>query len=193
VAYISRWIAERLTPLRPISEKQIHYAYLAGLLHDIGKIGISESVLRKNGRLSEEEYKSIQSHPRIGASILSGILQMEEIVPGVLSHHERMDGKGYPNGLRGDKIPLIAKIVSLADAFDAMTSRRVYRDAMNLHKALSIIENGIGTQFDEEVARVFLDSDIHKLWDIIQDGFIESWDYSNFDEYGVEAVGALVR
>ena len=74
-----------------------------------------------------------------------------------------------------------------------MTSRRVYRDAMNLHKALSIIKNGIGTQFDEEVARVFLDSDIHKLWDIIQDGFIESWDYSNFDEYGVEAVGALVR
>ena len=193
VAYISRWIAEHLSQVRPISDKQIHYAYLAGLLHDIGKIGISEIVLRKNGRLSDEEYHSIQAHPRIGASILSGILQMEEIVPGVLGHHERIDGKGYPNGLQGNQIPLIAKIVSLADAFDAMTSRRVYRDAMNLQKALSIIENGIGTQFDEEVARVFLDSDIHKLWDIIQDGFIESWDYSNFDEYGVEAVGALVR
>ena len=74
-----------------------------------------------------------------------------------------------------------------------MTSRRVYRDAMNLQKALSIIEDGIGTQFDEQVARVFLDSDIRKLWEIIQDGFIECWDYSNFDEYGVQAVGALVR
>lgn len=193
VAYISRWIAERLSRIRPLSEKQLHYVYLAGLLHDIGKIGISESVLRKNGRLSDEEFKSIQSHPQIGASILSGIHQMEEIVPGVLGHHERIDGKGYPNGLKGDEISLIAKIVSLADAFDAMTSRRVYRDAMNLQKALSIIEDGIGTQFDEEVARIFLDSDIHKLWEIIQDGFIESWDYSNFDEYGVQAVGALVR
>ena len=193
VAYISRWIAEHLSRVRPLSDKQIHYAYLAGLLHDIGKIGISEAVLRKDGRLTDEEYRAIQSHPRIGASILSGILQMEEIVPGVLGHHERTDGNGYPNGLKGDEIPLIAKIISLADAFDAMTSRRVYRDAMNLQKALSIIENGIGTQFDEEVARAFLNSDIHKLWEVIQDGFIESWDYSNFDEYGVEAVGALVR
>ena len=118
---------------------------------------------------------------------------MDEIVPGVLSHHERIDGKGYPNRLKGDQIPLIAKIISLADAFDAMTSGRVYRDAMNIQKALTIIEDGIGTQFDEEVARVFLDSDIDKLWKIIQDGFIESWDYSNFEEYGVEAVGALIR
>jgi hypothetical protein len=193
VAFISRWIAERLSRVQPLSDKQIHHVYLAGLLHDVGKIGIGESVLRKNGRLSDEEYAVIQSHPRIGASILSGIRQMEEVVPGVLSHHERIDGKGYPHGLKGQQIPLIAKIISLADAFDAMTSRRVYRDAMNLQKALSIIENGMGTQFDEEVARVFLDSDINKLWEIIQDGFIESWDYSNFDEYGVEAVGALVR
>lgn len=193
VAFISRWVAERLAKVRPLSEKQIHHVYLAGLLHDIGKIGIGESVLRKNGRLSDEEYAVIQSHPRIGASILSGIRQMEEIVPGVLGHHERVDGKGYPNGLKGDDIPLVAKIISLADAFDAMTSRRVYRDAMKLEKAIAIIEDGIGTQFDEEVARIFLDSDIQKLWEIIQDGFIESWDYSNFDEYGVEAVGALIR
>jgi HD-GYP domain-containing protein (c-di-GMP phosphodiesterase class II) len=193
VAYISRWIAERLSNVRPLSQKQIHYTYLAGLLHDIGKIGIGESVLRKNGRLSDEEFKTIQSHPQIGAGILSGIQQMKEIVPGVLSHHERMDGNGYPQGLKGDEIPLIAKIVSLADAFDAMTSRRVYREAMNLQKATAIIENSIGTQFDEEVARVFLESDINKLWDIIRDGYIENWDYSNFDEYGVEAVGALVR
>lgn len=193
VAFISRWIAEHLAQVRPLSEKQIHNTYLAGLLHDIGKIGITEAVLRKNGRLTDEERAIIQSHPKIGAGILSGIRQMEEVVPGVLGHHERMDGKGYPNGLVGDQIPIIARIISLADAFDAMTSRRVYRDAMNLSKALSIIEGAIGTQFDEEIARVFLNSDIDKLWHIIQDGFIESWDYSNFDEYGVEAVGALVR
>ncbi|HOK94902.1 MAG TPA: HD-GYP domain-containing protein [Anaerohalosphaeraceae bacterium] len=193
VACISRWIAERLAQHRPLSDKQIHHIYLAGLLHDIGKIGIGESVLRKRGRLDDNEFAVIQSHPRIGASILSGIRQMDEIVPGVLGHHERMDGKGYPNGLKGDQIPLIAKIISLADAFDAMTSRRVYRDAMTIQKALSEIEKGIGTQFDEEVARAFLESDVDKLWTIIQDGFIESWDYSNFEEYGIEAVGALIR
>lgn len=193
VAFISRWIAEHLAQVRPFSDIQIHNTYLAGLLHDIGKIGISESVLRKNGRLTDEERMVIQAHPKIGAGILSGIRQMEEVVPGVLGHHERMDGKGYPNGLKADRIPIIARIISLADAFDAMTSRRVYRDAMNLSKALTIIENGIGTQFDEEIARVFLNSDIDKLWRVIQDGFIESWNYSNFDEYGVEAVGALIR
>ena len=193
VAFISRWIAERLAKTRPISEKQIHHIYLAGLLHDIGKIGVSEAVLRKNGRLSDEEMATIQAHPRIGASILSEIRQMNEIVPGVLGHHERIDGHGYPQGLKGDDIPLVAKIISLADSFDAMTSKRVYRDAMSIERALEEIEKGIGTQFDEEAARAFLDSDIDKLWRIIQDGFIERWDYSNFEEYGVSAVGALIR
>ncbi|MHC4962966.1 MAG: HD-GYP domain-containing protein, partial [Planctomycetota bacterium] len=135
-----------------------------------------------------EEFAIIQSHPRIGASILSGIHQMEDIVPGVLGHHERMDGKGYPQGLKGDEISLVARIVSLADAFDAMTSKRVYRNAMNIQKALDIIEDGMGTQFDEE-----LDSDVQKLWSVIQDGFIENWDFSNIDEYGTEAVGELIR
>ena len=193
VAFISRWIAERLANIRPISEKQIHYIYLAGLLHDIGKIGVSEAVLRKKGRLTEEEMATIQAHPRIGASILSEIRQMDEIVPGVLGHHERIDGRGYPQGLKGDDIPLIASIIGLADAFDAMTSKRVYRDAMSIQQALEEIEKGIGTQFEEEVARAFLASDIEKLWRIIQDGFIERWDYSNFEEYGVSAVGALIR
>jgi HD-GYP domain-containing protein (c-di-GMP phosphodiesterase class II) len=193
VAVISRWIAEQLARVRPVSEKLIHHVYLAGLLHDIGKIGIGEAVLRKNGRLTEEEFAIIQSHPRIGASILSGIHQMEDIVPGVLGHHERMDGKGYPQGLKGDEISLVARIVSLADAFDAMTSKRVYRNAMNIQKALDIIEDGMGTQFDEEIARVFLDSDVQKLWSVIQDGFIENWDFSNIDEYGTEAVGELIR
>ncbi len=193
VAFISRWIAERLAETRPLSDEQIHKIYLAGLLHDVGKIGVNEAVLRKKGKLTEDELAMIKSHPRIGASILSEIKQMKEIVPGVLCHHERIDGKGYPKGLAGDRIPLIGKIISLADAFDAMTSRRVYREALSIKRALVEIEKGIGTQFDEEVARVFLDSDIRKLWNIIQDGFIETWDYSNFSEYGTVAVGTLIK
>ncbi len=193
VAFISRWIAERLAEVRPVSEDQIHRIYLAGLLHDIGKIGVGEAVLCKKGALTEDERNRIKAHPRIGASILSDIKQMKDIVPGVLYHHERVDGKGYPEGLKGDQIPLISKIIGLADAFDAMTSRRVYRDAMSIRRALAEIEKGLGTQFDEEVGRVFLASDVQKLWDIIQDGFIESWDYSNFGEYGAVAVGTLIR
>ena len=193
VAFISRWIAERYSERYPLEEEYIHKVYLAGLLHDIGKIGISENVLCKNGKLNDDERKQIQSHPRIGATILSEIKQMNEVLQGALCHHERTDGKGYPEGLVGDEIPLIGKIISLADAFDAMTSRRVYRNAMEIDHAISQIEEGIGTQFDEKTARVFLDSDIKKLWAIIQDGFIESWDYSNFAEYGALAVGALLR
>jgi HD-GYP domain-containing protein (c-di-GMP phosphodiesterase class II) len=193
VAFISRWIAERLAERQPVDEDQIHQIYLAGLLHDIGKIGISETVLCKKGKLTDEERSRIMDHPRIGASILSDIKQMKQIVPGVLYHHEKIDGSGYPEGLKGDQIPQIGKIISLADAFDAMTSRRVYRDAMTIKKACAEIEKGLGSHFDESIGRVFLESDIRKLWEIIQDGFIESWDYSNFSEYGAVAVGTLIQ
>lgn len=193
VAFISRWIAERLSETIPLDEEQIHRIYLAGLLHDVGKIGVNEAVLRKKGKLTDEELARIKAHPQIGASILSEIKQMREIVPGVLCHHERVDGKGYPKGLAGDQIPLIGKIISLADAFDAMTSKRVYREALSIKRAIAEIKKGIGSQFDPEVATVFIESDIRKLWSIIQDGFIERWDYSNFSEYGTVAVGTLIR
>ncbi len=98
---------------------------------------------------------------------------MRDIVPGVLCHHERLDGKGYPGGLVGEQIPLTGKIVGLADSFDAMTSKRTYREARTVEQAIAEIEKGIGTQFDEKVARVFLDSDVYQLWDIIQGGFSE--------------------
>jgi len=193
VAFISRWIAERLAQQKPIDEEQIHKIYLAGLLHDIGKIGINEAVLKKSGKLSASDMDHIKSHPRVGADILADIKQMRDIVPGILYHHEHVDGTGYPEGLKGDQIPLIGKIISLADAFDAMTSKRVYREAMSIKRALAEIEKSLGTQFDPEVGRVFIKSDIRKLAKIIQDGFIESWDYSNFAEYGTVAVGALIR
>ena len=193
VAFISRWIAEELSKHRSIEDEYIHMIYLSGLLHDIGKIGISELVLCKNGKLTEGERNVIKSHPKIGASILSDIKQMSGIVSGVLCHHERPDGTGYPEGLTDKQIPLVAKIISLADSFDAMTSRRVYRDAMSIKRALEEIKNGLGTQFDKEIGEIFINSDVNRLWTIIQDGFIETWDYSNFDEYGAIAVGTLLR
>jgi len=193
VALISRWLAERLAEREPLEEEQIHRIYLAGLLHDIGKIGIDEAVLRKNGKLTPEERACVCRHPSIGASILRGIKQMRDIVPGVQSHHERVDGKGYPDGLKGDEISLTGKIVQLADSFDAMTSRRTYRDAMSVEHAVEEIRKGLGTQFDEKIGRLFLESDIARLWDMIQEGGPESYDSSRFADYGTDAVGTLLR
>lgn len=193
VAYISRWIAERICDKEPLEEEQIHRIYLAGLLHDIGKIGIDESVLRKTGKLTDREFACIKKHPSIGAGILREIKQMRDIVPGVLSHHERSDGRGYPDGLTGEQIPLIGKIVQLADSFDAMTSKRTYRDAMSVEKALEEIEKGLGTQFDEEIGRVFLASDVYQLWNTIRDGFSEVYGGIRPKEYGAAAVGTLIR
>lgn len=193
VAFISRWIAERLSVAEPMEEEQIHKIYLAGLLHDIGKIGIDESVLRKTGKLTDEEYASIRKHPSIGAGILREIKQMHDIMPGVLSHHERVDGRGYPDGLVGDQIPLTGRIVGLADTFDAMTSKRTYRDAMSVEKAIAEIERGLGTQFDDRIGRIFLASDIDELWSAIRDGFSEGYGGKYPEEYGTAAVGTLLR
>jgi HD-GYP domain-containing protein (c-di-GMP phosphodiesterase class II) len=193
VAFISRWIAERLSEHESLEEEQVHKVYLAGLLHDIGKIGIEEAVLRKNGKLNDQEFDRIKKHPSIGAGILREIQQMRDIVPGVLCHHERVDGRGYPNGLTGDEIPLTGKIVGLADSFDAMTSKRTYRDAMTVEEALAEIERGLGTQFDEKIGRIFLDSDVCKLWDVIRDGFGEIYGSNSSEEYGTAAVGTLIR
>ena len=120
---------------------------------------------------------------------------MRDIVPGVLYHHERIDGGGYPSGLVGDRMPLIGKIVGLADSFDAMTSKRTYRDAMTVDKALREIEEGLGSQFDKNVGRVFLASDVYRLWEMMQGGLLSTGEYedNNFAEYGVAAVGTLIR
>ena len=193
VAFISRWIAERFSAQGQLDEEQVNKIYLAGLLHDIGKIGIDEAVLRKKGKLTDEELDRIRKHPSIGAGILQAIKQMRDIVPGVLCHHERIDGKGYPGNLVGEQIPLTGKIVGLADSFDAMTSKRTYRDARTIEQALTEIEKGAGTQFDAQVARTFLDSDVYRLWDIIQGDFNEIYVGTGFSEYGTAAVGTLIR
>jgi HD-GYP domain-containing protein (c-di-GMP phosphodiesterase class II) len=192
VAFISKWIAEQVASVEGLDEEQIHKVYLAGLLHDIGKMGVDEAVLRKQGRLTDEEFARIKEHPTIGAGILSGIKQMLDIVPGVLSHHERCDGKGYPNGLKGEQIPLVAKIISLADSFDAMTSKRTYREALTLEQALEEIKKGLGTQFDEKIGALFLESDVYKLWDMIQDGLKDIYSTEDMSKYGMTAVGTLI-
>ncbi|MFA7486393.1 MAG: HD-GYP domain-containing protein, partial [Phycisphaerae bacterium] len=192
VAFISKWIAERAAGELNIGQEQIHKIYLAGLLHDIGKMGIDESVLRKKGKLTEEEFACIKNHPSIGAGILAEIKQMREIVPGVLCHHEKIDGSGYPNRILGEEIPLIGKIVGLADSFDAMTSKRTYRDAMSVEQARKEIEIGLGTQFDETIGRIFLNSDLYHLWDMLQDGLRDSYSNEDLERYGTAAVGTLI-
>lgn len=193
VAFISKWIAEQLAQTEQLDEEQIQKIYLAGLLHDIGKIGIDEKLLCKAGKLTAKERKRLRTHPSIGANILSGIKQMRDIIPGVLYHHERMDGSGYPMGLKDDQIPLMGKIVGLADCFDAMTSERIYRDALGLDKTLAEIESRLGTQFDKKVGEIFIKSDILRLWDLIQNDSMKTYGAEDFSQYGTVAVGTLIK
>jgi HD-GYP domain-containing protein (c-di-GMP phosphodiesterase class II) len=188
VASIARWLAEKYSEQEFLDQEQIHNIYIAGLLHDIGKIGISEVVLCKKGKLTKDEMKYIEKHPSVGSAILSQIKQMRDIVPAVLYHHERVDGKGYPSRLTGRDIPLAAKIIGLADSFDAMTSERPYRPAMSLETALDEIRNNLGTQFDEKVAMVFLNSDIYGLWETLQHKSNVSFAQKEFFETGADAL-----
>ncbi len=152
VALLSRHLAA----LAKRPDHEIERIYMAGLLHDVGKIGVPESVLQKTGKLTPEEFDQMKKHPEIGARILSDVKQLEDIIPGVLYHHERYDGKGYPTGLAGKDIPLMGRIICLADCFDAMTSNRTYRKALPLEVALTEIRRCSGTQFDPELAEAFL-------------------------------------
>ncbi|MCA9155480.1 MAG: HD domain-containing protein [Planctomycetales bacterium] len=132
--------------------------YLAGVLHDIGKIGIDDAVLRKPGKLTAEEYEHIKEHPEKGYRILEQIGELSHILPAVLHHHEQWDGNGYPHGLTGETIPLIARIVAVADSFDAMTSDRPYRKGMPLEKVDQIFREGSGQQWDARVVNAYFDA-----------------------------------
>lgn len=128
----------------------------AGLLHDIGKIGISSSILNKPGRLTPEEYDIIKGHPAMGKRILEPISFLRDVVPIVYHHHERFDGKGYPEGLAGDEIPLASRVMAVADTYDAMTSDRAYRKGLSHEVAVAELERCAGTQFDPECVKAFL-------------------------------------
>jgi HD-GYP domain-containing protein (c-di-GMP phosphodiesterase class II) len=138
---------------------QVDRFRIAGLVHDIGKIGVSELVLTKKGGLTSNEFDEIRKHPEIGAKILKDIPQMEDILGGVLHHHEKYSGGGYPHGISGDNIPLVARMISLADTFDAMSSSRTYRNAMNRTAVLDEMRQVVGSQFDPELAELFFNLD----------------------------------
>jgi diguanylate cyclase (GGDEF)-like protein len=123
---------------------------MAGILHDVGKVVVPDRILRKDGPLTEDEFEQIKPFPAAGAELVSRIEGMEPIIPWIRHSHERIDGNGYPDGLKGDAIPLGARILHVADAYDSMTSKRTYRPAMSLHQALSELRAGAGTQFDPD-------------------------------------------
>ena len=140
-----------------LDDDELKKLKIGGLFHDIGKIGIPDSILLKESKLTNEEYSEIKHHPDIGAHILSNATIFKDIIPIVKHHHERYDGKGYPSNLKGEEIPLLARITAVADSFDAMSSRRTYRDNLELKVIMDEIEKNAGTQFDPKVAKVFLD------------------------------------
>ena len=145
-------LAEALN-LEPL---EINKLGTCALLHDIGKIGISDEILTKQGELTAEEWESIKAHPQLGATIVSHVGNLAPYVLGILHHHERYDGSGYPQGLKGEEIPLEARILAIADAFAAMTSERSFSNAISDEEALEEIKRGAGTQFDPKLAEVFL-------------------------------------
>lgn len=138
-----------------LSPQQVERIKYGALLHDIGKIGIRDDVLLKPGRLNDEEFDLMRRHPQIGAEILRYIKSLSDVIPMIRDHHERLDGGGYPGAKRGDDIPEVARIVAIADAFDAMTSDRAYRRAMAPEEALEVLENGGGTHWDTGLVKRF--------------------------------------
>jgi HD-GYP domain-containing protein (c-di-GMP phosphodiesterase class II) len=165
VALLSRLIARAAR----LDEALIERVYMAGLLHDVGKIGVPEAVLQKTGKLTPEEFEQIKKHPEIGARILGDIRQLQDIIPGVLHHHERYDGKGYPYGLAGESIPLLGRIICLGDCFDAMTSSRTYRRALPLEVALNELRRCAGTQFDPALTDAFLQISSDQFRELLTD------------------------
>jgi putative nucleotidyltransferase with HDIG domain len=164
----SEWTAghtERVTALAlslgrrlDLSDRQLEVLRQGALVHDIGKVGVPGFVLDKPGKLeTEEEIQAIRAHPRIGAKILAPIAPFADVIPLVLHHHERYDGGGYPDGLAGEEIPHLARVLAVVDVYDALVSARPYREAWSHERALQFIEESAGSQFDPEVVAAFLE------------------------------------
>ena len=140
-----------------LPEEDLKILRIGGLFHDIGKIGVPDALLLKEGKLTDDEYSEIKNHPSIGKQILSNATIFKDMIPIVYYHHEKYDGTGYPERLKGREIPYFARITAVADTFDAMTSNRSYRKALPLDVVRAEIERCSGTQFDPDIAKVFLD------------------------------------
>ena len=154
VAEYAKLVGEELG----LDEAACDRIYMTGLLHDVGKIGVSDAVLKKAGRLTDEEFAEIRRHPDEGWAILHDLPQLRYVLPGVLFHHEQVSGGGYPDGLKGQDIPLEGRLLAIVDAYDAMTSDRPYRKGMPSEKAQEILRNGAGTQWDAELIQKFFDA-----------------------------------
>lgn len=152
VADYSKEIARR----KGLSEESQNDIYMMGLLHDVGKIGIPDAIINKPEKLNDGEYSIIRQHPMMGADILKNITEFPKLATGARWHHERYDGKGYPDGLSGEDIPMEARIIAISDAYDAMSSRRSYRDVLPQEQVRAEMEKGKGTQFDPEYIEIML-------------------------------------
>ena len=154
VAEYSKAVAEKLR----LSSEEKRNLELAAVLHDVGKIGISENILGKPGKLTDQELYMIRKHPEIGGDIIEGVEFLKPIIPFIRHHHERFDGKGYPDGLAGDDIPFSAMIISVSETYDFLTSNLSYRNALPRWKALEELKRASGTQFDPVIVSTFLDT-----------------------------------
>lgn len=150
------WLSKALGLALGLDAGTLEQIHICGLVHDIGKIGIPEAILRKPGKLTDDEFDRIKEHPVIGEKILSGVPQLTTILPGVRSHHERWDGKGYPDGSNGEDTAFFGRLLGIADAFDAMCSSRAYRQALDRGEVLDEVSSCSGTQFDPKLVKVFL-------------------------------------
>jgi putative two-component system response regulator len=148
--------SRRMADALGASREETRFAWYGGLLHDIGKIGIDEHVLKKPGALTDSEFAEVRRHPDVGANIVSSLRFAPVVAPIIRGHHERWDGRGYPQGLRGEQIPFAARIVAVADAWDAMTTDRPYRPALPLEEAVRRLRRGSGEQWDPAVVAMFL-------------------------------------
>jgi putative nucleotidyltransferase with HDIG domain len=154
-----------------VSEKTLHDLDIAAYMHDLGKIGVPESILGKPGKLTEDEFAEIKKHPLLTNKILEPIHLPPQIVDAAVQHHERVDGKGYPFGLKGENISPSARIIAVADVFDALTSKRPYRDAMTVEKALGILCQGIDIEFDRNAVHAIVsalrDREVEREWSVV--------------------------
>ena len=166
-------IAVELAREMGLADDEIGDVYLAGLMHDIGKIGVRDEILGKKEKLTAQEMEHIQQHPTIGYRILADLRCIAYILGGVLHHHERFDGRGYPAGLKGEGIPFLARIIAVADSFDAMNTNRPYRTALSRGRILEILSEGAGTQWDKKVVETLLRCQ-EKLYAVRQRGVGES-------------------
>lgn len=162
-------LAAALAAEMDMDRTQIERIRIAGLFHDIGKIGVPDAILLKNGSLTEEEYNEIKKHPEEGERILAAYTSFADLLPVVRGHHERYDGKGYPDGLAGEEICLSARIIAVADSFDAMISNRTYRRGLDFDQAMGELDRGRNTQFDSKV----VDALMHKVHEMGREDFMK--------------------